>query len=424
MCDTVAGELILCFPAIDFAARNLVSLVRDHKIEHVEYVDSLENKLAKLDLKPRPDLDFDLHLVRVPSGQESWKSTYLQFFYKHELLKAIPGSPQLFTQVLGRSDYQFTVSPNHLLSLAGSSPPAAPISARDFQFGNYHRQYKRAIGLPLSATAYSEKVRVLLLDSGIAADAGIKINDQRNFVDPQNPQSAPDHHGHGTAIALLIEDLAPNAEFVVYKVADSTGRISEWDALAAMAAKSEAHVINLSLQFGLLDKGKGCAVCGRESEASRSAIFENIVDQLAKRTPRPVVIAAAGNYRERELAYPARFADVLAIGAVTSHRVLSSDCNSGDADQTGKPHKNHFVLPGGERDPVIVEPVLTSTGGRNWSGSSFAAAFASGLVAELLGRQGLQSFDFGVFVEALRQGADKKLPNYPTTGYGNGLMHA
>lgn len=206
MCDTVAGELILCFPAIDFAARNLVSLVRDHKIEHVEYVDSLENKLAKLDLKPRPDLDFDLHLVRVPSGQESWKSTYLQFFYKHELLKAIPGSPQLYTQVLGRSDYQFTVSPNHLLSLAGSSPPAAPISARDFQFGNYHPQYKRAIGLPLSATAYSDKVRVLLLDSGIATDAGIKINDQRNFVDPQNPQSAPDHHGHGTAIALLIEE--------------------------------------------------------------------------------------------------------------------------------------------------------------------------------------------------------------------------
>jgi hypothetical protein len=132
MCDTVAGELILCFTTIDLAARNLVALIRDHKIGHVEYVDSLDNKLAKLNLKPDPDLEFDLHLVRVPSGQESWKTTYLHFFYNHELLKAIPSSAQRFTKVLGRSDYQFTVSPNHLLTVAGSSPPGTPSRRRTF----------------------------------------------------------------------------------------------------------------------------------------------------------------------------------------------------------------------------------------------------------------------------------------------------
>jgi len=424
MCDTVAGELILCFPAIDFAARNLVSLIRDHKIEHVEYVDSLENKLGRLNLKPGPDLDFDLHLVRVPSGQESWKTTYLQFFYKDELLRAIPSSPQLFKQVLGRSDYQFTVSPNHLLSLAGSSPAAIPVSAKNFQFGNCHSQNKQAIGLPLPTFSNPGTVRVLLLDSGVAADAAVTVIDRRNIVDPKNLQNTQDDHGHGTGVALLIHELAPNAQFIVYKVADAAGRISEWDALAGIVAKSDAQVVNLSIQFGLLDKGKGCAVCGRESTASRSAIFENIVDQLAKRNPRPVVIAAAGNYKDTNLAYPARFADVLAIGGITSQRVLSSDCNSGDTDQTGSLHKNHFVLPGGERDPSKLEAVMTSAGGKNWSGSSFACGFASGLVAELLSRQSVQSFDFDKFVDGLRQRSDKNLPSYSTTLHGHGLMRA
>ena len=131
------------------------------------------------------------------------------------------------------------------------------------------------IGLPGPPSDSTDKVRVLLLDSGVASDAPIVVIDQRNIVDHDHPYRAEDDHGHGTAIALLIHDLAPSAEFMVYKVADRTGRISEWDALAGLAAKSDAHVVNLSMQFGLLDKGKGCAVCGRESRASRSAVFEN-----------------------------------------------------------------------------------------------------------------------------------------------------
>jgi hypothetical protein len=425
MCDTVAGELILCFHRMDVAALSLVSQLREMKIEHVEYADSLENKLATLGLNPDPELDFEFHLVRVPSGQESWKTTYLHFFYKHEMLKAIAKSPKLLTgPVFQHSDNHFTVSPNHLLSLAGSPSVVAPVSAKNFQFGGNHSYYQQAIGLPLASSSKPDKIRILLLDSGVAGDTAITVTDRRNIVDPNNPHNTADDHGHGTAVALLIHDLAPNAEFIVYKIADSTGRISEWDALAGIATKSDAHVVNLSLQFGLLDKGKGCAVCGRESRASRSAIFENILGQLTKRAPRPVVIAAAGNYQDKELAYPARFADVMAIGSITSHRVLTSDCNTGDKDHAGDPHKNHFVLPGGEAGPVNREPVMTSSGGKNWSGSSFAAAFASGLVAELLNRKGLQNFDFTVFVDSLRRSVDTNLPHYSSAEYGNGLMHA
>lgn len=363
MCDTVAGELILSFPRIDMAARRLLSLLQERQIEHVEYVESLDNRVERLHLKADPNLEFDFHLVRVPSGQESWKTTHLQFFYKRELLNFIPQSSRdVIMKLVQRSDYQFTISPNHLLTLANSPTAVVPISASSFHFGNCHSLYRQWIGLPPPPSHSTEKIRVLLLDSGVASDTPIVVTDQRNIVDRNNLR-AEDDHGHGTAIALLIHDLAPSAEFMVYKVADATGRISEWDALAGLAAKSDAQVVNLSMQFGLLDKGKGCAFCGRESRASRSAVFENILEQLAKRTPRPIVVAAAGNYQDNQLAYASRFADVLAIGAITSQRVLTSDCNKGNSDQAGSPHQNHFVLPGGESNPANPEPVLSSAAG-------------------------------------------------------------
>jgi hypothetical protein len=369
MCDTVAGELILCLPKDDPAARGVVALIKDKAIEHVEYAGSLEQKLNSLDLKIHEDFEFEIHLVRAPSGQEAWKTTYLQFHYKHALLSALIKSPREFpAHVLRSSNFQFTVSPNHILSLASRPVPSPPVSASTFQFGSNHSNYKKLIGLPLPPTSQPDRVRVLVLDSGLATDAKVAVVDRRNFVDPRSPGNVTDDNGHGTAVALVIQDLAPNAEFIIYKVADASGRISEWDALAAIAARTDTNVINLSMQFGLLDEGKGCGVCGRESQSSRSAVFENMLDQVAKRTPRPIVIAAAGNYGDSSLAFPARFAEVVAIGSVTSRRTLSSNCNSGDLDQAGKPHQNHFVLPGGEKDLAKLEAVLTSPTGENWSG--------------------------------------------------------
>jgi hypothetical protein len=219
MCDTVAGELILCFTTIDLAARNLVALIRDHKIGHVEYVDSLDNKLVKLNLKPDPDLEFDLHLVRVPSGQESWKTTYLHFFYNHELLKAIPSSAQRFTKVLGRSDYQFTVSPNHLLTVAGSSPPGTPLSAKNFQPGAYHWSTSRLSVCPF--------LRFL-----IPTQFGCCYSIQ---------ESQLTHHLQGGRC---------------------NGQNQRVGCISWRSCEIDAHVVNLSLQFGLLDKGKGCAICG------------------------------------------------------------------------------------------------------------------------------------------------------------------
>lgn len=68
MCDTRAGELILCFSKLDSAGADLVKQIRAEKIEHVSYIESMENRLDKLRLRPNPRLEFDLHLVLFHLG--------------------------------------------------------------------------------------------------------------------------------------------------------------------------------------------------------------------------------------------------------------------------------------------------------------------------------------------------------------------
>ena len=428
MCQIFEGQLIVSFPKVDPAAQRVVNQIREHQIEHVSHIESMEQKLESLNLRPEPDIEFDFHLIGVPVGQENWKANFLQFFYKHALVAELGRKQnEEFWEAFARSNFHFTVSPNYQMSLAGAAGAPGPVSVKNFQFGRYYSQFRSMIGLP-AQVAQPSKAQVLVLDSGIAPDANtanINIQSQYNMVDPNQPYMAIDDVGHGTAITLVIADLAPHAEFTFIKVADATGRVSEWDALAGLVAQTDADVVNLSLQFGLPDQ-KPCNVCGRgrESAASRSAIFENVVSQLQNRPSQPFIVAAAGNSALPELAYPARFGNVLAIGSVTSQKRLSSFSNYGNQDHTGSQHTNHFVLPGGDTDPMHPEDVLTSTGGQSWSGTSLSAAFASGLIAHKLGQLGTGSPQRNSLLSALKQNADKNLSSYSTDTHGNGLMRS
>lgn len=427
MCDFLPGQLIACFPKADPAAREVIRQVKEQEIGHVSYVESIDETLNRLDLPIDPMFELELHLLAVPPGQESWKMNYLQFFYKHALLR---NSRKLttekeFAEAFGRSDLHFTLIPNHVLSLLQGAISARTVSAKNFRFGPFYNQYKETVGLAAVSVSTRERVRVLILDSGVASDAGFRIHSQANFVDRNNRSSASDDLGHGTAVSILINDLAPFIELVVFKVADSTGRVSEWDALAGLVAKSDAHAVNLSLQFGLGERQ--CKICGRESTASRSAVFENVIYQVLKRPNKPVIVAAAGNSAKSDLAFPARFSQVLAVGALTSKNELSSDSNYGDRDESGGVHLNHFVAPGGETIAGHAEVVLTDVHGGAYQGTSFAAAFATAVVANRLRAQGLQSCQREQFLMQLRQSADSHSLRFYTAEmekYGNGIIRA
>ncbi len=427
MCEWIDGELIVSFPKVDLAALSLIEDIRLGLVDGVSHVESLAEKLGNLGLQADPNIEFDFHRLRVPTGQELWKITYLQFFYKIKLVDVLQHShiPQTFWDALRRSDYQFNVAPNNILSLAIKWPlqfaPSPPIRVADFTFSSFHSQYKSYLNVPPSTPPVNaDQIRVLIVDTGIADDVPFQVADERNFVDPKNGIKATDDNGHGTAVALIINELIPDAKIIAYKAVDTSGRASEWDTLASLAAKHDAHIINISLSFGL--EARKCKTCGRESESSRSQVFETILDQFENRAVKPILVAAAGNDGDAMLSYPARFGQVLAIESITSQKELSTFSNYGNRDPHDQVHSHRFTLPGGESDHTKLESIgqFGSKGNPLW-GTSFAAAYATGIVANIRAQLGIQAQSDAV-LNTLLSSVDQNFVNYNQTEYGNGLL--
>jgi Subtilase family len=425
MCsDYVSGQLILCFPKADVAARELVEDIRREAIEHVSYGESLEQVLVRLELKADETLPFEFHRVHVPENEEHWKITYLQFFYKHKLIKVLSEGQvsSEFMDSLRRSDLQFTVAPNYVMSLASG---LRKVQAADFKFSQFHEQYKARLNLPVAPPADLNLVEIAIIDSGIADDVDLDIptNRRRNFVEHDKRLKVTDENGHGTVVASIIHDLAPTAQLRIYKVADSDGRVSEWDTLAALAASARAQVINLSLQFGLRDRV--CEVCGRESGSSRSAVFENIVGHTATPRHKSIIVGAAGNQGLGNLAFPARFGSVLAVGAINSKGDLSAESNYGNQNNDPVTPDNHFVCPGGDDATVPPETVgsFSAKDAAEWHGTSFAAAYATGVVANLVANEIGKALDYDGILKQLRLNADTNtLNHYDPNKHGHGIM--
>lgn len=360
--------------------------------------------------------------LKVPPGQEAFKIGYLQFYYKHALLSALHSGrmdPITHADVLSWSNFHLQVVPHSILSIRSQYTGSPGVG---FSFTQTHTDYKNIVGWQ-AASAGSVGKRVLVLDTGLDPSNSCTVVDQKNFVDDSNVGDTNDDHGHGTAVTCVINDLCPTAEFVIYKVADANGRASEWDVLAALAARNDADMVNISLAFGLPDRV--CAVCGRESHSSRSAVFENLVKRLDQASDGPLIVAAAGNDAVSELAFPARFDNVIAVESVNLAKELSHFTNRATVNQEGNGHKNVFVMPGGDKDPQQADPseyVGTSSAGAKYYGTSFATAYASGILAALWSQPSHSSKDRAQLLDHLRNNADSGIPGYIQSTHGNGLM--
>lgn len=166
-----------------------------------------------------------------------------------------------------------------------------------------------------------------------------------DFVD--NDTHPDDHNGHGTHVASTIGEatnngvgltgLAYGARIMPIRVLDTIG---EGDALAIakgvrFATRRGAHVINLSLEFS--------------PEITSQEIPELLDAIAAARQAGILVVGASGNEGYRNVAWPARASNVLAVGATTERGCLSEFSNEGrgldivapgggqDAGTTGEP---------------------------------------------------------------------------------------
>jgi hypothetical protein len=165
---------------------------------------------------------------------------------------------------------------------------------------------------------------------------------------------------------------------------------------------------------------RSCTKCGRQSASSRSAVFEDILDGTAQWTPQPVIVAAAGNSQDTELAYPARFARIVAAGSVNTSKVKAHESNTGDLDHDGNTHDNHFAAPGGDSDPKAPEHVIELSDGARYRGTSFAAAFISAAVLGELAKS--SSPTYSSVLGTLRASADNGFSGYNSTQYGHGIV--
>ncbi|MBY7114872.1 S8 family serine peptidase [Bacillus sp. 17RED48] len=208
----------------------------------------------------------------------------------------------------------------------------------------------------------NKKIKVAIVDSGIKEDhpalAG-KIVKQFNAINSKD--SNKDVFGHGTAIAGIIinqntsnpSESSKNVELYDVKVLSETGKgeIKEFIKGIEWCIKQDVDIMNISF---------GVQVHYPELEkAINKAIDSGII-----------VVAASGNTFGFGVDYPAKYKDVISISSVDKNFKRPISAAKGKID---------FVAPG--------EKILSTDkngGYSEFSGTSFAAAYASNYIAELL----------------------------------------
>jgi len=179
-------------------------------------------------------------------------------------------------------------------------------------------------------------VTVAVLDTGVAySDRGpfrrspdldrTRFASGYDFVDRDRYPN--DENGHGTHVASTIAEstnngfgltgLAYGVTIVPMRVLDEHGEGDAGTIAQAVrtAVRRRVDIINLSLEFGT---------------AVRANEIRVLLDALSEARRRGVlVVGAAGNEGDPRLAFPAKSANVLAVGATTEHGCLSDFSNVG-----------------------------------------------------------------------------------------------
>lgn len=254
-----------------------------------------------------------------------------------------------------------------------------------------------------------------------------------DFVD--NDAHPDDHNGHGTHVASTIGEatnngvgltgLAYGARIMPIRVLDTIG---EGDALAIakgvrFATRRGAHIINLSLEFS--------------PEITSEEIPELLDAIAAARQAGILVVGASGNEGYRNVAWPARASNVLAVGATTERGCLSEFSNEGRGLD--------IVAPGGGQDAgttgeanclpsEIGRPIyqLTFTGSvrsfglpGTYEGTSMAAPHVSATAALVIASKVLGEKPTPSQLTAhLKRTARDLGPKGYDTRYGAGLIDA
>ncbi|MGP4078035.1 S8 family peptidase [Halobacillus sp. K22] len=222
----------------------------------------------------------------------------------------------------------------------------------------------RAMGLT------GEGVKIAVLDTGVASNhPDLNVAKGISFV--EGTDGYEDDNGHGTHVTGIIgaQDneigtvgIAPNAEIYAVKVLDEEGNGLNSEVVAGIdwAIDQNVDIINLSLT--------SC----KPSELTKNAIKK-------ARNAGVQVVAAAGNKdvceseNINDILYPARFPEVVSVGAVTK--------KLDGSDYTYDGPSLDFTAPGARIESTYITNDDFPTGYATMSGSSMAAPHVTGVLA-------------------------------------------
>jgi thermitase len=227
-----------------------------------------------------------------------------------------------------------------------------------------------------------------------------------DFIDndlvPEDAFTGQDHNGdgyadsvagHGTHIAGIIHNVAPQAQIMPLRVLNSDGQGYTFVLAEAMlfAAEHGAKVINLSL-----------------GTAEPSILLLEVIDQLTAQGI--VVVAAAGNLNADAPQFPAAADCVLAVTAVGYGPLKADFANYGDWVDIAAPGKTIYsTFPEGQF--------------AWWSGTSMATPFVAGQAALLLSADPTLSLaDVGRYIGGTAVSIDEPNPDY-SNQLGHGRIH-
>ena len=256
-----------------------------------------------------------------------------------------------------------------LAASATASAVAAPTSP--FAGENYGIA---VLNLPAAwSTSTGRGVTVAVVDSGVDTTNPFlapRLVPGHDFAD--GTASTKDGEGHGTHVAGIVAQVAPDARIMPVKVLDSAGRGS-MDTIAAgvrWAADHGAGVINLSIdQSGIL------AQIEKEASLNGAVTYAN-----AKGS---VVVAAAGNGHQDLQVYKLGV-PVITVAAVDQSRHPASFTNWGGPAEVAAP--GVAIWSTAPQYPTTLFPDGTD-GTAVLDGTSMATPFVSG-VAALVRAQG------------------------------------
>jgi thermitase len=237
-----------------------------------------------------------------------------------------------------------------------------------------------------------QSIIVAVLDTGIDEDnrdLADKVVAEVNFTD--SPTS-DDLYGHGTHMAGTIAAIAPECRLMNVKVADDVGKCQAPIVARGIvwAVNHGAKVINVSL-------------CMRSSPDLEGAVNYAWSQGV-------VIVAAAGNAGKSEPAYPAYYANCLAVAGTTESNSLALLSNHGDWVDVAAPGFN------------IYSELPDNQYGYK-SGTSSAVAHVSG-VAALVFSVAEDSNGNGVINDEVRQAIEDSCSPIAGDGVGKGLVNA